>query len=386
MDATTHARIPLAVSRAHDPQRAALELEEALRLPQTALSLFFCSPQFELDALAHELQGRFGNIPLIGCTTAGEITPEGYLDETITGAALPAGDFHVATVLIENLDRFAVSDAPRLCARLADQLGQSLGAITPQNAFGFLLIDGLSMREESVISAIYNSLGQIPIFGGSAGDGLNFKRTRIYADGAFRGNAAVFALIHTTRPFTVFKTQHFVATPQKMVVTGADPARRVVTEINGEPAAAAYADLVGVSIAELNPIVFATHPVMVRIGGADYVRAIQSAHPDGSLSFYCAIEEGLVLSLAESIDLVENLETLFRQVRGAVGEPELVIGCDCILRKLEMERRSLTEPANRVFKKNRVIGFATYGEQYHAMHISQTFTGVAIGAGKAPHA
>ena len=386
MDATTHARIPLAVSRARDPQRAALELEEALRLPQTALGFFFCSPQFELDALAHELRGRFGNVPLIGCTTAGEITPQGYLDETITGAALPAGDFDVATVLIENLDRFAVSEAPRLCARLAAQLGQRLGAITPQNAFGFLLIDGLSMREESVISAIYNSLGQIPIFGGSAGDGLNFKRTRIYADGAFRGNAAVFALIHTTRPFTVFKTQHFVATPQKMVVTGADAARRVVTELNGSPAAQEYADLVGVPVTELNPGVFAGNPVVVRIGGADYIRAIQNVHPDGSLSFYCAIDEGLVLSLAKSINLVDNLEAQFRQVHGTVGAPELIIGCDCILRKLEMEQLGLMPSANHLFKENHVIGFATYGEQYHAMHISQTFTGVAIGAGDAPHA
>ena len=30
--------------------------------------------------------------------------------------------------------------------------------------------------------------------------------------------------------------------------------------------------------------------------------------------------------------------------------------------------------------KNNVIGFATYGEQFNAMHVNQTFTGVAIGA------
>ncbi|MFL5280538.1 MAG: hypothetical protein ACJ8AW_05980, partial [Rhodopila sp.] len=34
------------------------------------------------------------------------------------------------------------------------------------------------------------------------------------------------------RPFHVFKRQHFFATDTRMVVTGADPARRVVTEIN----------------------------------------------------------------------------------------------------------------------------------------------------------
>ena len=30
-------------------------------------------------------------------------------------------------------------------------------------------------------------------------------------------------------------------------------------------------------------------------------------------------------------------------------------------------------------RRQRVIGFNTYGEQYNGMHVNQTFTGVAIG-------
>jgi hypothetical protein len=29
--------------------------------------------------------------------------------------------------------------------------------------------------------------------------------------------------------------------------------------------------------------------------------------------------------------------------------------------------------------ENNVIGFSTYGEQFSAMHLNQTFTGVALG-------
>jgi hypothetical protein len=32
--------------------------------------------------------------------------------------------------------------------------------------------------------------------------------------------------------------------------------------------------------------VFAAHPVVVRIGNADFVRSIQRVNPDGSLSFF----------------------------------------------------------------------------------------------------
>ena len=37
-------------------------------------------------ALAHV----FGDTPLIGCTTAGEIGPDGYVEGSITGFSLPA--------------------------------------------------------------------------------------------------------------------------------------------------------------------------------------------------------------------------------------------------------------------------------------------------------
>jgi len=386
MGSTVGTRIPRGVSVVRDPVRAAQELHDAIRLPETALALFFCSPEYELDALGLELQRRFGSTRLIGCTTAGEITPAGYLDGSITGAALPAGDFTVASALIERLTDFEVSEVPRICARLIGQLGTDLGSISPQNTFGFLLIDGLSLREESVVSAFYNCLGQIPIFGGSAADGLAFGRTRVFADGAFHDNAAVFTLIHTNHPFRVFKTQHFVGSARKMVVTGADTARRMVTEINGEPAAVEYARLVGVPVEALGPTVFATNPVVVRIGGADFVRSIHRAGPVGSLTFLCAIDEGLVLTLAEGVDLVQNLDGLLTRLHGELGELELVIGCDCILRKLEIERNGCQAQVGSLLAANQAIGFSTYGEQYQAMHINQTFTGVAIAAGVSAHA
>jgi hypothetical protein len=38
---------------------------------------------------------------------------------------------------------------------------------------------------------------------------------------------------------------------------------------------------------------------------------------------------------------------------------------------------------SNVLKKHRVYGFSTYGEQFGAMHVNQTMTGVAIYAPEA---
>ena len=78
-------------------------------------------------------------------------------------------------------------------------------------------------------------------------------------------------------------------------------------------------------------------------------------------------------------DLVEDLRELFVGMRNDIGPPQLVIGFDCVLRGLEMERRQVRHVASRIMADNNVVGFATYGEQYQAMHLNQTFTGVAIG-------
>ena len=184
----------------------------------------------------------------------------------------------------------------------------------------------------------------------------------------------------TKLPFKAFRTQHFVQSDKRMVVTRADPVRRVVHEINGKPAAREFARLVGLQITELTPMIFATHPVVVRIGGQYFVRSIAKVNEDESLTFFCAIDEGIVLTIAKGVDMVENLERAFEQVRADVGPPQLVLGCDCILRRLESEREGIKDKLGRIFVDNNVIGFATYGEQFNSMHVNQTFTGIAIGS------
>src|SRR5215471_12176261 len=212
-----------------------------------------------------------------------------------------------------------------------------MSAPSSLNTFGFLLVDGLSMREEALIDALYRNVGPIQLFGGSAGDGSSFGRTFVYEGGAFRTDCAVFTLVHSLLPFHVFKTEHFVPTEEKMVVTRADPERRAVTEINGEPAAREYARAIGVDVAELTPFIFARYPVVVTVGNTSYVRALQTANADGSLTFACAIDEGIVLTVANGLDMVNNLEDAFAQVRARVGPPSLILGCDCILRLLHAQ-------------------------------------------------
>jgi hypothetical protein len=366
-------------SAALAPRQAVDELAEQIQQPDSGIVIVFCSSQYDLPALGAALKERF-DCPVIGCTSAGEITAEtGYQQGGIVGVSLSSRELTAHPRLIHPLDKFGLVDAENLAQALRNEL--TLAAeFDAGHMFGLLLVDGLSMLEEQVIASIYNQLGNVPIIGGSAGDDLNFQKSHVYWDGKFIDNAAVFTLFETTLPFETFQTQHFEPTETRLVITESDCATRTVKEINGAPAAQEYADAVGLEVKELTPQIFAAYPVMLKIDGEYYVRSIQKANPDGSLTFYCAIDNGLVLTVAKGKALLENLHQRLEQVRQDIPDVKLVLGCDCILRRLELQQKNLIGEAMEALEGSEFIGFSTYGEQYNGIHVNQTLTGIALGS------
>jgi hypothetical protein len=374
--------IRIAQSCAQDPAAAVEALHDGLRQDDASLVLFFCSSEYDRDALAAGMAERFAGVPVVGCTTAGEIGPLGCRDHSVAGASFSASACTAVVGRLERLSSFHGADG----VAFAQDLRRRLGDLVPDdwNAFAFLLVDGLFGHEEQVAHSLQQGLGDLPVVGGSAGDCLAFERTYVYSDGRFTSDAAVLVLVATPLPFLEFKTQHFAATEERLVVTAADPERRLVHEINGLPAAEEYARLLGVEAAELGPAHFAASPVVVLIDGADYVRSIQRVEPDGGLKFYCAIERGVVLRVAKGLDLVQNLETALERVSAQIGPPQLVLTFDCILRKLEIAQTGLQDAVGDVLLRHNAVGFNTYGEQFCGVHVNQTLTAIALGRGVGP--
>jgi hypothetical protein len=370
--------IRIAQSCAQDPVAAAADLHSGLVQADCSLVLFFCSSEYDHDALAVEMARRFAGVPLAGCTTAGEIGPLGCRDRSITGVSFSRNACTAVVGRLEGLSSFHGADG----VAFAQDLRRRLQDLAPAdwNAFAFLLVDGLFGHEEQVAHSLQQGLGDLPVVGGSAGDCLDFQRTYVYWDGRFTSDAAVLVVAATPLPLMEFKTQHFAATEARLVVTDADPDRRLVREINGLPAAEEYARLLGVDAAELGPAQFAASPVVVLIDGADYVRSIQRVEPGGGLKFYCAIERGVVLRVARGVDLVENLGSALERVSAQIGPPQLVLTFDCILRKLEIDQTGLKDTVGEVLRTHNAVGFNTYGEQFCGVHVNQTLTAIAFGA------
>src|SRR5450755_577045 len=80
-------------SLATDARTAVREVHAVLAEPNLALVLFFCSSNYDREALANEMNSLFCGVQVVGCTTAGEFGPAGYLDCSLSAVAFSATGF-----------------------------------------------------------------------------------------------------------------------------------------------------------------------------------------------------------------------------------------------------------------------------------------------------
>ncbi len=373
-------------SEAASPDAAVDEVARAIGTPSLSQVVAFFSADYDPGILAAALEARFPGVPVAGCSMSGGIAPSGGLDRGLVVIAFPAERFRiVSTVLaaIDQLDVQRTASSVRALRRTLDPPGACREAEAPAagGRFALSLIDGLANAEETVVSAIAWALDGIPIVGGSAGDDLRFRDAVLLHGGRIHRKAAVLVLVETDWPFEIFKSDNFEPTQTKFVVTASDSERRTVHELNAEPAAREYAMAIGLDPEGLSPMSFAAYPLAVKVGGEYFCRSIRRVNPDGSLSFFCAIDEGVVLTLAEPRDIVTSTRAELTRLDTALGGVDLIIGFECVLRRLDAESRQVGHGIADLYRRYNVVGFETFGEQYRAMHLNQTFTGIAIGKG-----
>ncbi|MFZ3182736.1 MAG: FIST N-terminal domain-containing protein, partial [Pseudomonas sp.] len=210
-----------ATSNSKDVELVAQELAAQLIHPHLGFVLFFCSAEYHLQGLGEALEQYFGGISLIGCTTAGEITPLGYGRGCVSAVGFDHRSFSIASGLIDEMDRFNLIDAQQLVEQLIKDCRTNELASIKGHSFALTLLDGLSSREEVVLGALSAAFGSIPHFGGSAGDDNHLTHTHVYYGGQFHTGAAVVVLFNTWLDFEVFSTHHIQPCADKLVVTRA---------------------------------------------------------------------------------------------------------------------------------------------------------------------
>jgi hypothetical protein len=114
-----------------------------------------------------------------------------------------------------------------------------------------------------------------------------------------------------------------------------------------------------------------SNPVGLLVGGELFVRSPQRVLEDGSIVFYCRIQQGTELELLESTDIIADTGKALKSPHRAL------IVFNCILRTLQLQEEGQCEAYGELFADGPVVGFNTYGEEYIG-HLNQTATMLAF--------
>lgn len=368
-------------------QAAARDILAQVARAKPGFTALFCSTHYDLRELGRALKGD-GLDRVVGAATGRAIGPAGFLGAGITAFHLPGDRFKVADALIENVTEFGLPDARALVQSLLRRLRRGPDSGFP-HLFAMLLVDAEPRCEERLVAALGTELGGVPLVGGSAGDvyfnpllGQDSSSARVLHRGRAVRGGAVFCIVASRDPVLASSHHDFVPGRRRLVVTDADPDRRLVREIDGRNALKVYAAACGMKSVPMDVAAFAPYPLMIKVGGQYFARGVQRLYADGSVEFACAIEPGLVVTVARPVDMLQRLGEAFDTLTAALGPLELVIGFDCAARTVYMEQHRLTDAVCALFEKHNVVGFSTLGEQFNTIHVNNSFTCLGVAAGK----
>lgn len=341
-------KVKIAYSQETDISSIITDVKKQIGQFEAKFIQFYASSSIDPEIISKEIYKAFNNIPTIGCTSSGEIISEKMLDNSLVMMAMGAEiieDCKIEILTDIKNDQLVVDKA---FSSFSSYYGGEMAKLDTEKYVGLVLIDGLSGQEEKINERI-GDLTNVSFVGGSAGDDLKFKQTHIYANGKSYTNAAVLVLLKCNTKFEILKTQSFVSTNKKVVVTKADESTRTVMEFNGKPAVSEYASLVGVDKEKVSSA-FSRNPLGIVFEKDFFVRSPQKI--DGhNVVFYCSIMEGMELDILESRDIVPDTKKAIQDKKESLGSISAIVNFNCILRTLELKEKNQTEDYGLLFKE-----------------------------------
>ncbi len=332
------------------------KLSSKPELPEANWILIFGSvKRFQDRGLIKILHKRYPRAQIMGCTTTGEITPNGVHDDSL----------HITAMLWEKSAlRFVAK--PIVNMTESHTLGNEIGAELKQADLKgvFVLSDGLNVNGSELVAGLQETLGAVPITGGLAGDGAQFTQTFLLHNDTIQDKMVVAVGIYgadaviTSGALGGWKPY---GPPRK--VTRSD--KNIVLELDGKPALPLYKMYIGNYAKDL-PASGLNFPFAIVCKDSNHkkitvIRTLLAiSEEDKSLTFAGNVEEGSVVRMLQSNHerLVDGAMDAARQIidKGAnLAENAVAICVSCVGRKLVMT----DQVSDEIYAVQRLLGTQT---------------------------
>jgi hypothetical protein len=333
------------------------------------LLVVFASFEYDLTALIAGVSGvaaDAGGVPVIGCSTAGEIGPGPAVGTGVVVLGL-GGGFEVRTACATGL-----GEDPR---RVGEEVGSALLPLpSTGHRAAIVLADALAGDQQEMIRGAFGVLGaSVPLIGGGAGDNMRMVTSRqFYGDQVLR-DAVVAACVGSASPLGISVQHGWTRCSAPMVVTAS--AGNEVHTFDDQPALDLYLERFnappGTDTDQARFFEYAlTHPLAISRRGDDAVRHVLGADPKArSLMCAGAVPKGAAAWLMSG-DVESSLAATDAACAGAIeqlgGHPlSALLVFDCAGRRALLGDEGMV--AERATIERRaggapMAGFYTFGE------------------------
>ena len=219
-------------SQLKDSCAAALDaVHTAISGDDAKLLIVFVAITHDPVAVVETIRKAVPGVPVVGCTTHGEIGLGGPTDGTVMVAALGGPGFSIGVTVAEQASGRQREAGAEVAASMSQVLRQ------PHRVL-MLLTDGAIRDQESILRGVYGALGaEVPLFGGACADGWRMTGGYLIADRVLT-DAVIGVAIASEAPLSVGVRHGWSKVGAPMIVTSSGDGR--VYTLDDRPALDVY--------------------------------------------------------------------------------------------------------------------------------------------------
>jgi hypothetical protein len=318
---------------------------------------------------------------VIGCTTAGEMCPNGFVEKNIVAMSISDDTMETSVSVMKDIKLKAIL-AKNDLIKTAEKIG--VKPTDPTSGVIMTLISGLTGDEEKVLSVLGSTFPNMPLAGGTAAENITFNEKSIYlsANGEVFQNAAIVTFIKSANKITAFKENMYEDFGREdLMITKIDSTNRIIYEFNGKKAANEYARILGITVDDIPKYIF-KHPLGRVFDEKVWITSIFKVTEDNGILFACNLVKGSTLRVLKPVEnIVAEAERSMKTIRTDMNNVHGAVIFNCLYRYLHCKMENNLSQINSVYSKNipQYVGFQTYGEQFGKYMMNATLTALVFG-------
>lgn len=328
---------------------------------QLLITLFFQHKTKSVEKTVADLFAQFPNAIMVGCSGAGEVASDFIYDH------------HLIATLVRYTGKALTQWTYPIAKGKSEDLSKDLALkINKEKANGLLIFsDGLLLDGAQFAHGLKTTLkSPLPIIGGMAGDGTQFKETFVVSNGQLKSGILVAVALKGKLHMAPTASGGWKRFGFEHKITKVKD--NVVYEIDGKKALDFYREHLGPIESNKLPASGLHFPLNVLNENETVVRTLLAIdEKEKSLTFAGSIKEGSIVDVMKSTtkDLVQCSETnrahLEKEIPPQTMGQVLSLVVSCVGRRLAMGEKTEDELQGHLENKKRNItqtGFYSYGE------------------------